>query len=330
MQSDLYEILEVNPRASKEVIRAAFNILIKKHPPSKKGYEKISQLLKDASDVLLDDNKREQYDNSRKNITGKVIGNYRVLEKIAEGGFGNTYKGEQILLGTPVCIKHGHYISTQDEQILMEEAKAIWDLRHWGIPTIRDIIKLGDGSPALIMSYVPGPTLEQIISKVGKLEPEHVAWIIERALNILKYLHYNGVVHGDVKPQNFIIQPEDHTVVLVDYGLSIIRPTKDSHSKGYTPYYASPEQIRGDPLIPESDFYSLGMSMIYALGGDIATKRVPKSTPDELCDFMKRMLVYDAISRPNWQKEDLCETIQLVRERAFGRRNTRLKPIAGL
>ena len=58
-------------------------------------------------------------------------------------------------LGAPVCIKHAHYISPEDEKILMEEARAIWDLRHYGIPVMRDILKLEDKSLALVMSYIP-------------------------------------------------------------------------------------------------------------------------------------------------------------------------------
>lgn len=262
--------------------------------------------------------------------TRKQIGNYKILELIARGGFGNTYKGEHILLGTPVCIKHGHYISKQDEQILIEEARAIWDLRHYGIPTIRDLLKLEDGSPALVMSYIPGLTIEKIVKKVGPPEAENVAWITERSLNALRYLHYNGVIHGDVKPQNIIVQPEIHNVVLVDYGFSSIRPNAKEKNKGYTPYFSSPEQELGETLLPESDFYGLGMTMIYALGGDIAKKTVPDDVPDPLRNFIKRLIVRDLLERPNWEKEDLIETLQNVREKSFGRKRSGMKTIGGL
>jgi len=173
------------------------------------------------------------------------------------------------------------------------------------------------------------PTLEQIVKKAGKLDPENVCWIVERSVNALKYIHYHGVVHGDVKPQNIIIQPESHNIVLVDYGLSIIRPSSGSGAIGYTPYFASPEQERGDTLLPESDFYSLGMTMIYALGGDIATKRVPSNVPDPVCSLIKNLIKYDVSGRPNWESEDLVDTIQTVRKKAFGRTNSGMKPIPG-
>ena len=327
---NFYDILEVSPRASMDVIRAAYSTLMKNFHPDKGGSERVAKLLNQAKEVLLDPDKRSDYDKQRLDLTGRVIGNYRFLEKIAEGGFGKTYKGEHVRLKLPVCIKHGHEISPQDEELLMDEARAIWDLRHYGIPAMRDVMKMDDGGLALVMSYVPGKTLEQIVEIVGRLDAENVSWIAERSLNVLKYLHYHGVVHGDVKPQNIIVQPEVHNIVMVDYGLSAIQPRHNDKNRGYTPYFAAPEQVNGSPLVPESDFFGLGVTMIYALGGDIASKKVPSSTPDPLCHFIKRLLVRDVLSRPNWHKEDLVDSMREVREKSFGRKHSGMKPIPGL
>lgn len=330
-KQNLYEILEVSPKARTSIIQAAYRTLMQEyHPDKSNGDEKIAKELNNAKEILLDDNKRAKYDNKRNNLEGVIIGNYKVLELIAEGGFGKTYKGEHVKRGYPICIKHANEISPQDEEILMQEAEAIWDLRHYGIPAVRDLIDVGDGSFALIMSYIPGPTLEQVIDKTGHLDAEDVCWITERSLNVLKYLHYNGVVHGDVKPQNIIIQPESHNIVLVDYGLSAIRPKNSNSNKGYTPVFASPEQQRGGTILPESDFYSLGKTMVYALGGDLAGNRVPEDVPDSLCKFMKKLLAYEVISRPNWEKEDLLDTFQDLRIKTFGRRHSGMKKIKGL
>ena len=90
-------------------------------------------------------------------MADKIIGNYRVLSLIAEGGFGKTYRAEHVALKSPACIKHANKVSDADEKLLMQEGAAIWDLRHYGIPSIRDVFKLKDGSIALVMSYIPGP-----------------------------------------------------------------------------------------------------------------------------------------------------------------------------
>ena len=263
-------------------------------------------------------------------MADQIFGNYKVVKKIAEGGFGVTYKAEHIRLGTPVCIKYASRISKKDKKTLLDEAKMIWDLRHFGIPAVRDVFETSEGHVAMVMSYIPGPTLADIRKKSDHedgIDPEHVGWITDRLLNILKYLHLHGVVHGDIKPQNIIIQPRDHTIVLVDYGLSDFMPLPDSKTKGYTPYFAAPEQIERNPLIPETDFYSLGMTMIYALGGDVEKIKVPGNTPKAMCEFIKKLIKIEPLSRPSWSDEDLCDSIRQVRVDDFGRDMSGLKPL---
>lgn len=327
---DFYELLEISPRARREVIDAAYKALAQIYHPDRTGDDRVSKSIGEAYQTLKDEKARKKYDRDLGKGVGKVIGSYRILEEIAEGGFGKTYRGEHVMLGTPVCIKHASRVSPQDEAILVEEAKAIWDLRHYAIPSIREILKLEDGSLALVMSYIPGPTLDQLLEKHKSLDAETVCWITERVLNALRYLHFHGVVHGDVKPQNVIVQPDKHMVVLVDYGLSLIRPAADSMAKGYTPFYAPPEQVAGMTLLPESDFYSLGMTMIAALGGDLGRKRVPEDLPDPVCAFVRRLVAHDILDRPRWDNEDLIEELQTVRKRAFGRTSSFGKKIAGL
>ncbi|MFA5020864.1 MAG: protein kinase, partial [Patescibacteria group bacterium] len=293
----------------------------------------IARRLNEANAVLSDPAARRIYDAERNNLKGKIIGDYRLLAEIAEGGFGTTYRGEHILTGQPVCLKHCHNIDPEDNEILLQETIAMWDLRHFSIPAVRNIIKLEDGRLMLVMSFIPGLTLEKVIERVGPLDPEHVAWITERILNALKYIHYHGVIHGDIKPQNIIIQNSTHTISIVDFGLSMIKPKSNSDNKGYTPYMASPEQINGSVLVPESDFYSLGVTMIYALSGDLQSvkhRSVPENVPDEICQFIRRLIVRDVLSRPNWETEDLCDTIRNIRIKCFGRSSTNLKPIIGL
>lgn len=321
MRPDLYSILEVSPKATEEVIHAAYRVLAKQCKDDQNQLRAIN----DAKDILLDPVKRIDYDKSK--AKGKIIGNYRIIAEIAEGGFGRTYKGEHTSLGTPVCLKHASKISPQDEQLLMEEAKAIWDLRHYSIPSIRDILKMDDGSLVLVMSFIPGPTLQQAIEKTTRLDPENVAWIAERVLNALKYIHFHGVVHGDMKPSNIIVQPDSHQVSIVDFGLSMIRPSRSDQAKGYTPHFAAPEQINCETLLPETDFFGLGMSMIAALGGNINARQVPDKTPNGLCGFIKKLIRHDISARPNWQKEDLCKTIQEIRAKDFGRTSSGMKSL---
>ena len=328
-----YSVLEVSPRASPAVISAAYKALMREHHPDRRGDEELAKKVNEAYETLSDARKKADYDATNTIGEGTVIGNYRIIREIASGGFGTTYLGEHILAKEPVCVKHCHHVSSAYEDTLIQEAKSVWDLRHYSLPVMRDFLRLEDGSLALVMSYIPGPTLEQVVKKVGRLESEHVAWIAERVLNALMYLHYHGVVHGDIKPQNIIVQPDTHQVVLVDFGLAMVKPTRTSDPKGYTPVFSSPEQLRGSPLVPESDLFSLGMTMSYALSGsaDAATRlEVPGDVPDEFCAFIKRLIKRSVLDRPNWKRENLVETVQKIRRTAFGRSGSNMKPIPGL
>src|SRR3989338_5418110 len=222
---DWYEILQVNPRARFEVIDAAYKALMKLYHPDKGGDKNRAEEINDARAILMNPSTRAEYDTLRNKLKGEIIGNYRILELIAKGGFGETYKAKHILADEFVCFKHCSNISPEDEALLRAEAKAIWDLRHYALPVMRDFVRMDDGSFSLVMSYIPGPTLAHVVEKAGRLDAEDVAWITERIINSLKYLHYHGVVHGDIKPQNIIIQPESHAVVFVDFGLSMVKPS---------------------------------------------------------------------------------------------------------
>lgn len=325
---DPYKTLEVSNRASPLVIKAAYHALVKKYHPDQGGTKEQFQELQEAYGMLSDDSKRKAFDKKANSKTGTVIGSYKVLSAIAEGGFGSTYKGEHLITKDPVCIKHCSMVSPAHDAVLIQEMKSIWDLRHYALPVMRDLQRLDDGSLALIMSYIPGPTLEQIVEKAGKLEAESTAWITERILNALLYLHHHGVIHGDIKPQNVIIQPTTHSVVLVDFGLAMVKPGSSEKSAGYTPVFASPEQIKGKVLLPASDYYSVGMMMVYALNGGkhMGKKIVPSNVPDPMAEFISRITKDEVLLRP---QEDLFDEFVKVRHESFGRARSGMKNIPG-
>ncbi len=328
---ELADILQVSVNASREVLDAAKKaLLVKYHPDRSGGDDTMAKEINEAHSILVSAQKRARFEKLAKK--GTIIGNYRVVEKIAEGGFGATYKAEHLILKHPACLKQGFMTGPESEAILMDEARALWDMRHYALPAMRDVIRHDDGSIILVMSYVEGPTLEEVVDKAGRLDPENVAWITQRLLNGLLYLHQHGVVHGDLKPKNVIVQPHKHLAVLVDFGLAAIRPTGKTAAKGYTELFSAPEMVDGKPPIPETDLYSLGKTMLYCLTGSydgVSALKVPASTPDPMCKFVKRLIVRDPLSRPNWSKENLIETFHQMRVDSFGRHQSNLKPIPG-
>ena len=108
----------------------------------------------------------------------------------------------------------------------------------------------------------------------------------------------------------------------------IIKLGRDIESYDYMDIELTPpEQVAGNVLIPRSDFYSLAMTMIYALGGDVGKKEVPESVPEDLCTFLCRFLVRDVLARPGWDNEDFTDSMEELRMKLFGRRRSKMKPI---
>jgi len=314
-----YDVLQVKSDAETAVIAAAAKALIDTGDyPAKK--------IKTALDTLTDDAKRDAHDKELRAQLENKIGNYKIIEKIAEGGFGAAYKAKHLLIDELVCIKHSLNVSKRDTDLIIKEAKSIWDLRHYALPVMRDLVILPDGSCALIMSYIEGPTLMQVVeahaAKKKDLDPENACWIMSRVLDGLRYCHLNGVVHGDVKPQNVIVQPDKHAAVLVDFGLASVKPTRGARPDGYTPLFAAPESQSDKPPLPETDLFCLGLTMIYALGGDPRTRRIPMDIPKPIRTFLDQLIQEDVYDRPNWEKTNLLQNLNEARQEAFGRMHT--------
>ncbi len=251
------------------------------------------------------------------------IGNYEIVRLIGEGGFGKTYEGRHILnKEIKACLKQNRRISDKDSELLIRESKIMSDVHHYSLPAFRDLIKVDDGSYVLIMSFVEGKTLDKIIEKHKALHPEEVSWITNRTLGALYYLHKKGIIHGDIKPSNIIIQPKDHNAVLIDYGLSVFQPTSTTKAAGYTEVFSAPEITQGTPPVRASDFYSLGLTMIYAMGGDPIAKSYPDYVPKPLQEFCNSLIRYHPTDRTSWDKEDLGARLSDVRLEAFGRRHS--------
>ena len=251
------------------------------------------------------------------------VGNYDLIKQIGDGGFAYTYLAKHKLLGEKACIKQNIELSKEDVDLLRREAKLLWRIHHHSLPTLRDYVELDDGSCCLIMSFVDGKDLFKIIEEdyAHGIHPEHICWMTQRLLNALHYLHFYGIIHGDVKPQNIMIVAEEHNAILVDYGLSTLRPKSRTKCVGCTEAFAAPEQLEGKPPIPETDIYGLGVSMIYALGGNFRAMTYPKGVPIELQDFFNAMVVHNPLKRPS-SADDLVKPLSELRVKLFGRKSS--------
>jgi len=331
--ADPYLVLGLNPRAEQVVFEAAHQAL-KRSLAARGDNQGLSQL-ETAWALIGDPDTRAEFDaEHRRHLDGKVVGGrYRIDKFIAEGATGETYQATYLIdgdgtcaKGDTVCLKHFSKIDPKLDSLLIQEFLTMRRVRHYAFPAAHELIRLDDGCLALVMSFIKGPTLEQAVEKVGALKPEAVCGIADRLLNSLMYLHHEGIVHGDLKPQNIILQPKTHLVALVDFGLAVVKPTSGSSSKGYTDDFAAPELVAENrPPLPESDLYGLGMVMTYALGGGmraVKRKALPKGIPDPLRRFVKRLIVLDPLARPRWENENLCRQMEELRQECFGRIHT--------
>jgi serine/threonine protein kinase len=337
-----YDVLEVSQKARPSVIRAAWVALSKEYPE----YDDRRIRINVAHDELEDEAKRATYDESlspaskRKKVVR--VGQYQLIKQIGEGGCAKTYLARHALADWLVCIKHCELASDADRAIMLDEARALSKLSHHCLPAVRDVIELPDRTIAIAMSYVPGENLQQLVERTGGLDPEVLFSIAERILNALCYIHYNGSLHGDVKPANIILAEKEvkhtamatsphahnyshvHEAALVDFGLAIVDPDR-TKAKGYTKLFAAPEQLAYAPLMPQTDLYCFGLTLIYALGGDVRRRKVPESTPDAVVDFIRRLTEPNILKRPSWENENLLDTIGDVRVQAFKRRSSRIE-----
>lgn len=250
------------------------------------------------------------------------LGNYRVIAMIGEGGFGRTYSAEHVILKEKACLKQNLSLTDADAAFLIQEARTMWNIHHHSLPVMRDFFRDTDNNCVLVMQFIDGKELQKTMTAHGALNPETVCWIAQRLLNALHYLHYKGVIHGDVKPANIIVQPDEHNAVLVDYGLAVVKPKSSTKAAGFTPVFAAPEVVNGMPPLPESDLFSLGLTLLYALGGDPRTKSIPDTVPPEITDYINKLMRHNPLDRPTWGNTDLIKTLSDIRQNIFGRRNT--------
>jgi serine/threonine-protein kinase len=261
-------------------------------------------------------------------LAGREIGPYRVLRRLGEGGLGRAWLAEHRLVGRPAVLKQARLeAGPAARAALLREAAVLWDVRHWALPALRDVIVAAPapGAPEevfLVTSFIPGDELGRAVRARGPLVPEDACWVAERVLTALGYLHFRGIVHRDVKPTNVIVEWESHVATLVDFGLACERPGAGPGERGGTPGFAAPEQAAGAPALPESDLYALGVTVLWALGGDLARREVPEGTPAPVHAWIASLVRERPEERPRSADAALA-SLKEARRASFGRERTR-------
>jgi eukaryotic-like serine/threonine-protein kinase len=201
-------------------------------------------------------------------------GRYRVVERIAAGGMGEVFRGYDAVLARPVAIKVLHRSLAGDPDFIerfRREARAAAVLNHANIAGVYDWGAV-DGIYYMVMEFVPGRSLRELLSTRGRLAPAQAADALSQILAALDHAHRKGIVHRDVKPENVIVVP-DGTAKVADFGLARAYADATITHVGTvagTVQYLAPEQIRGEPADPRTDLYSVGI-----LAFELLTGRLP-------------------------------------------------------
>jgi serine/threonine protein kinase len=205
-----------------------------------------------------------------------VAGRYELVRELGRGSFGHTFLARDRTVGRAVAIKvldHRRAADWKAYELFEREAAVLRSLRHQGVPMVHDLFRdVWDGAPAafLVMDYVEGVSLTQVIDEQRQLAPERVVQIFVDLLGILDYLHRRvpPVLHRDIKPSNIILRP-DGAPVLVDFG-SVRRiflgPDETGSTVAGTYGYMPYEQYMGHAS-PASDLYALAATFLHLLTG---------------------------------------------------------------
>lgn len=220
-------------------------------------------------------------------IGTKLAGKYEIMSVLGTGGMGVVYKGRQDIMDRIVAIKmlQSHHLNdSMSVKRFQQEGKATCKLNHPHIITVYDFgIAQQTGQPYIVMDYLQGIALSEVIKQEGQIGVDRAVKIFQQAAEALGHAHKQGVVHRDLKPSNIVLINYDGDkdfVKVVDFGVAQLLDdnTGEGNQQRLTqmgevcgsPVYMSPEQAQGHKLDNRSDVYSMGVVMYETL-----TNRLP-------------------------------------------------------
>lgn len=206
----------------------------------------------------------------------KINDRYEVRKLIGEGGMANVYLGYDTILERDVAIKVLRGDLADDEKFVRRFRREAQNASLLSHPNIVQIYDVGedDGNFYIVMEYIKGQTLKQLIKKRGKLTPAETVDIVSQLADGLAHAHDSYIIHRDIKPQNIMIL-EDGMVKITDFGIAMALNASDltqTNSVMGSVHYLPPEQASGKGSTIKSDIYSLGIMMYEMLAGTMPFK----------------------------------------------------------
>ena len=207
-----------------------------------------------------------------------IAGRFRIESEIGRGGMGTVYRATHLGLGRAVAVKVIKPEFAEDPRVadrFMREARTMARLRHARAAMIFDAGKLRDGRCFIVMEFVEGKTLSEVLATEGRFTSRRAVSVASEICDVLAEAHALGIIHRDLKPSNIMLN--ERGVCVLDFGVAKVlqTPTEttgphlstDSGQVVGTPRYMSPEQCLGQRVGVRSDLYSLGLLIYEMLAG---------------------------------------------------------------
>ena len=206
------------------------------------------------------------------------IPGFKLLSEIGRGGMGQVYKGIQLSLDRPVAVKVLPSRLAKNPSFVERfhrEARSAGKLIHPNVVQVIEAGKSPDNHYYLVMEFVEGENVHQMLQKRGRIEEKDALRIIHKVAEALQEAHRLNIIHRDIKPSNILIN-DDGEAKLADFGLAREESDNSITLTGQmmgTPYYMSPEQARGDRGVDSrADLYSLGATFYHMITGRLPFK----------------------------------------------------------
>lgn len=203
----------------------------------------------------------------------KINDRYEIVKSIGEGGMANVYLANDTILDRKVAVKVLRGDLSSDDRFIrrfQREALSVSNLSHQNIVEVYDVGE-EDGAYYIVMEYIDGKTLKQLLKKRGSLTLSEVIDIMTQLTDGIAHAHESYIIHRDIKPQNIMIE-DDGKIKITDFGIAMaLNATQltQTNSVMGSIYYLPPEQASGKTATIKSDIYSLGILMYELLTGTV-------------------------------------------------------------
>jgi serine/threonine protein kinase len=258
-------------------------------------------------------------------LIGKTLGQFEILEEIGRGGMATVYRARQMTMNRVVAVKILPRHLLHDPGFYERFEREVDVIAHLEHPHILPIYDYGesDGVPYIVMRYLAGGSMAQLIRRGGGLVPiNQLEKPFVQVAQALDYAHQQGIIHRDLKPGNVMLD-ESGNAYLSDFGIARVLGSNLTGSQIIgTPAYMSPEQANGLPLDSRSDIYSLGVVLF-----ELITGREPYQAETPMALLLKH--INEPIPPIKNYRDDVPEAVEGVVGKATAKDPNARYPSAG-